>query len=129
MYTQEQIKEINKKNQAIYNAFDAKCDWTKQNKFKLVTCYNGEVISKTEYLKYIGKGYLRVSFEQPSQSYELQIEKTVTFSWRSPSKVLGGNQSYVFSLDTDFGSAFELELLELSLVWYKELQDEIKSSK
>lgn len=129
MYTQEQIKEINAKNLAIYDAFEAKHEFAKQNKFKLVTCYNGEVSSKTEYRKYIGKGYLRVTFEEPSQSYELQIKKTVTFSWSSPSKVLGGEDSFVFPLDTDFGSAFQLEHLKLSLSWYKELQDEIKLSK
>ena len=129
MHTQEQIKEMNKKSQAISNAFDACHSWAKENRFKLATCYNGEVMSKTVYRKYIGQGYLKVTFEQPSQSYKLQIENSVTFEWSSPTKVLGGHKSFTYPLDTDFGSAFELQNLKNSLVWYKELQDKIKASK
>ncbi len=103
--------------------FQIKQDWLKSNKFKCIMAGGADVIRTTKYRKYIGKGYLWVTFTKPEYGYESVIDPTVTFKWTSKSKPLGGLESFDYDPKAD-----QLPWLERSLEWYKELQTEIKQA-
>ena len=76
--TQEILNQVND----IAYSWDAKYAFCKANRFKLTTCFSGDVFALTEYKKYIGRDYLTIRFSDYDDSiYSVNRMNTIEFIW------------------------------------------------
>jgi len=106
------------------NDFDVRTnasnEWQKKNRFKLTSCFSGDLVDLTAYQKYIGKDYLKVEFKDYTYCYmhTKKQQNVIKFSWGTYTKTI------IFKFGTIWNFKEECDYLQQSLDWYNAIKSD-----